>query len=240
VRGPALLAGAPLALLVAAVACDEATKPPFLPEGSPSGAAEATPTAPATPTATAVPESGGMTGFRAFGRQIEAALAGGDASFFSDRGVEEEMICAGDEQLGPCVEQPAGTVLRGIPGTAWKSDAFGVTPSAEYATMLSEWLADARPDQSDDYGSGAVKLWSLAQAHSDSQTESLAIATLIRETGPATGIQRQARIFRFAFTDGKWLLLSETLAAVSFSANDWLTGHCEQCYDQWERWEGTP
>jgi len=223
---------------VALTACDgEVTEPPSLADASPTPTNEAT----AAPTAlSAKPTASDPQSFREFAALIGDALAQADAAFFADRGVETELTCTGDEQLGPCAEQPPGTVLRGIPGSAWKSDAFGLSPTDEYAALLDEWFASARPDVSDERGSGEVKLYALAQGHSGLGPQSLAIATLNRETGPATGIQRQARIFRFGFTDGKWLLYSETLAAVGFTAEDWLNGQCGQCYEEWEPWEDTP
>ena len=239
-RALALLAGASLALLLTAAACDDATKPPFLPEASPSPAATATPTSvPDTPTPP--PGSGGFGGFRAFASLVGQALVDRDSSFFAERGLEDEMTCAGDEQLGPCVEQPVGTVLRGIPGAAWQSDAFSLFSPDEYAAMLDKWFDGAKPDRSDAYGDGTVMPYALARSGSlGSGEEFLAIVTAILDTGPATETQRQARIFRFAFNEGAWSLTGEILAAVTFTAEPWLSGSCSECYDQWERWEGNP
>ena len=238
-RPLALLAGASLPLLVVAVACDDATRPPFQPSAAASATSEATPTAPATPTPTAVPESGGTEGFRAFAAQVDAALAEGDASFFSDRGEEMEVTCQGDEQLGFCMGQPPGTIFRGIPGTAWQSDAFALFPTDDYESLLEDWFAEAMLDQSDEFGDGAVKLFALAQFGGE-DGEFLAITTAILNTGPATEVQRQARMLRFAFEEGAWKLRGEILGAVSFTAEPWLSGNCTDCYDQWERWEGNP
>jgi hypothetical protein len=238
VRALALLVAPPLSLSLL-VACDGATKPPFVPEASPTATVEATPEAPATPTPTAVPEPGGMAGFRAFAALIDAALAEGDASFFSDRGEEMEVTCQGDEQLGFCMGQPPGTIFRGIPGTAWQSDAFALFPTDDYESLLEDWFAEVLLDQSDEFGDGAVKLFALAQLGAG-DGEFLAITTAILNTGPATEVQRQARMLRFAFEEGAWKLRGEILGAVSFTAEPWLSGDCTDCYDQWERWEGTP
>jgi len=235
VRALSLLSGAALSAAVL-TACDGGvTEPPFLLETSP------TPTEEATPAPEPTPESGGMDGFRAFAAPVETALADGDASFFADRGLEHEMTCAGDEQLGPCVDQPAGTVLRGIPGAVWQSDASWLFSPNEYAAMLRDWFAGARADLSDEYGDGGVRLFAIGQrATGDADQEFLAIMTAILDTGPATEIQRQARILRFLFSEGVWQLDAEIFAAVSFTAKDWLSGQCSECYDRWERWEDTP
>ena len=243
-RALALLAGASLALLLAAAACDDATKPPFLAEISPLPSPTAT-SAPA-PTPTAAPETptpegecDGMDCFRAFAPLIDAALADGDGAFFSDRGEEMEVTCQGDEQLGFCMGQPPGTIFRGIPGTAWQSDAFALFPTDDYESLLEDWFAEALLDQSDEFGDGAVKLLALAQL-GGGDGEFLAITTAILNTGPATEVQRQARMLRFAFEEGAWKLRGEILGAVSFTAEPWLSGNCAECYDQWEQWEDAP
>lgn len=251
-RALSLLSGAALSAAVL-TACDSgATEPPFLPETSPTpaeeatSAPEATPAAVPTPTAipgtlTPAPESGGLDGFRAFAARVESALAEGDASFFADRGLEDEMTCAGDEQLGPCVDQPAGTVLRGIPGALWQSDAFWLFSPNEYAAMLGDWLSGARADLADEYGDGGVRLFAIGQpAAGDADQKFLAIMTAILDTGPASETQRQARILRFLLSDGVWRLNADIFAATGFTSKDWLSGKCRECYDRWERWEGTP
>jgi hypothetical protein len=178
--------------------------------------------------------------FRLFAVEIDAAVSGADADFFASRGVEMELTCRGDEQLGPCSGRLMGEVIRGIPGAAWRSDAFGISPRDDYRAMVADWLTSALPEQSDDAGGGSPRLASLAwQSESG---EYYAMVTLIREAGPATGIQRQARIFRFEYNSvaGDWLLNGEIFGAVSISSNDWLSGGCSECYDYWELWQGAP
>ncbi len=232
-------------------ACDGgATEPPFLLETSPTPTAETaatpepTPTAVPTPTAapetpTPPPESGGMDGFRAFAVLIDAALAENDASFFVDRGVEDEITCAGDEQIGPCMDQPAGAVVRGIPyGIAQSEGTF--LPLGDYAATLADWFAAARPDLSDEYGGGGLTLYALAHrpAPEGSEEAYLAIITGIFTGGPDAF--RQARIPGFRFLDGSWRLTGDLLAAAEFAVPDYLSGDCDFCYDHWERWEGSP
>lgn len=241
-----VLGAAPLAAVLAA--CDGGvTEPPFLPETSPTPTAIATPEATATVvlpstvapgTPTTAPGSPSIDESRTFATSIDSALTAGDGAFFADRGIQTEVTCAGEEQLGPCVEQPAGTVLRGIPGFVWRSDASWLFPPDEYAATLRDWFSSARPDLSDEYGDGGVTLFAIAQK-SVPDEELLAIATAIRYTGPATEIQRQARVFRFVRGKGSWALRGEIFAAVSSTSEDWLSGKCAKCYDDWERWEGT-
>jgi hypothetical protein len=249
VRAAVLLSGAALSAAVL-TACDGgATEVPFLVETSPLPTVTATPTAEptvvATPravseTPTPPPESGGMDGFRAFAVLIDAALAEDGASLFADRGVEEEMTCSGDEQLGPCSDQSAGTVLTGIPGAAAQSDAFALFTPGEYAAMLEDWFADARLGLSDEYGGGGLTLYALAHRPADGGGEEAyqAIVTGIFTSGPDAF--RQARILSFQFLDERWRFTRELFATVPQTAADWLTGDCAECYDHWERWEGTP
>ncbi len=240
--------------VLALAACDEeVTEGPFLQEtATPVETATSTPAATptstpsSTPTPVMVPETGGLEGFRLFAGRIEAALVARDGAFFAERGVETEMTCAGDEQLGPCTEQPAGTVLRGIPGAAWKSDAFALFAPGEFDAMLVDWFSGALPDESDAHGDGAVRLFALALG-GGGNGQFLAIATAILDSGPATGVQRQTRILRFQFDGTRWLLDGETFAAVSFTSEDWLSGNSPTCYDRegsplpcytdWERWQ---
>lgn len=235
-----LLLAAFLALILAA--CDGgASEAPFLPETvtpTPTPALTATPTPTPPPSPTGEPEAGAMDGFRAFAALIEEALAAGDASFFAGRGLEDEMVCDGAEELGPCAGQPAGTVLRGIPGAAAQSDAFALFSPADYAAMLADWFADVRPDLADAYGSGALTLYALAHkpATPGSEEAYQAIVSGIFQSGPET--LRQARILSFQFLTDSWRLTSELFATVPQTADAWLSGACGDCYDAWERWEG--
>ena len=238
-RALALLAGASLALPLAAAACDDATKPPFLPEASPSPAATATPTSvPDTPTPP--PESGGLGGFRAFAPLIDAALADGDGAFFADRGVMQEVTCTGDEFVGPCQDQPAGTVLTGIPGGVAQSDAIFYYPPDKFAFFISQWLISDIPAAEDEYGSGALTLYALAYhpAAEGSEEAYQAIVTGMFSSGPDA--LRQALVLSFRFVDGSWRLTGQLQASIPQTADPYLSGNCTDCYDQWERWEGAP
>ena len=244
-RALALLAGASLALLLAAVACDDATKPPFLAEISPLPSPTAT-SAPA-PTPTAAPETptpegecDGMDCFRAFAPLIDAALADGDGAFFAGRGLEEELTCQGDEQLGPCVDQPAGTVLTGIPGGVAQSDAIFYYPPDQFAFFISQWFRSDIPAAEDEYGSGALTLYALAYhpAAEGSEEAYQAIVTGMFSSGPDA--LRQALVLSFRFVDGSWRLTGQLQASIPQTADPYLSGDCTDCYDQWERWEGAP
>jgi hypothetical protein len=227
---------------IAAGACSGDEEEPA-PSASATTVATSSPTsvAPstATPTGEATPGVGSpspdFAAFRAFAAEVEAATAVGDAAFFADRGIEIEVICRGDEQLGQCMNEPAGTVIRGIPGAAWLSDASALIPRADYEVLVSEWFAAAIPGESDGHGNGTPRLVALGQS---SEGEFLAIASLIRDAG-ASSIQRQCRAFRFSLVDGSWALRGEIFCYATATSDDWLSGACVECYDYWEAWKGS-
>jgi hypothetical protein len=233
-------------------ACDGgATEPPFLPETSPTpteqatAAPEPTPTAETTPTsiaetATPLPESGGMDGFRAFAARVERALAEGDASFFADRGLEDEMTCAGDEPSGPCLGRPTGAVLRGIPSSTALSDPAALFTSDDYLITLQEWFSRAKTDLSDQYGTGGLVLYALAHQPAGGGTEEAYHAVVTGIFALPGGGLRQARILSLQLLEDTWRLTRELFVTTPHTITNWLSGECDFCYDHWERWEGTP
>lgn len=157
-------------LLVMAVACGEGEegavrKPAASPSTAPTPKASTSSTLSHrdTPPPSLHTETGGFDGFRAFAAQIEAALAAKEPQFFIDRAKIIEMSCTGDEQLGPCSEKSAGTVLRGIAGAAWQSDASAIFSVEEYTTVLERYFSAGQRDARDQYGGGALAPYAVAQ-----------------------------------------------------------------------------
>ncbi len=210
---------------------------------TPTVTAEAVSTPEATPTTVTEltpSETAGMDDFRAFAPLIQEALAEGDTPFFADRGVEEEMVCAGDEELGPCVDQLAGTVLTGIPSAVAQSDDLALFTPDDYAAMLMEWSASGTPDVRDKYGDGGVTLYALAHRPADEDGDEAYQAIVTGIFQPGITPLRQARILSFQFLDGSWWLTRELFATIPFTTEPYLSGECSDCYDRWERWEGEP
>lgn len=235
-----------IATVLSAVACGDDDDLAASPTGSATSSSapsasptpepdEATPTAtPATgPESTVIPA---LASFAKFAQQIDTAVQQQDANFFSALGVEVTITCTGNEGGGPCEGQPANFTITGIPGVAWMSDAGGYTPIAAYNTLIAQWFADALSTQTDSYGNGVPRL--AAIAGDSTQGDYYGIVTLILNTGPATGIQRQARAFRFApDSSGGFELTGEVLGAVSSTADDWLGAPCTGCYyDSFQTW----
>jgi hypothetical protein len=202
----------------------------------------ATPTEAATaaPTATleVVAEADGEDGFRAFAVRVEAALVGSDALFFADRGLEQDLVCTGEEQVGICTDQPPGTAFRGIPRGIFQTDAFLLTSPDEYADDLGVWFAKVLPESADDYGDGAVALYALAHQPASGGGEEAYQAIIAAIVTSGADSVRQARSLSFRFVDGRWRLTGEIAATLPQTAEAFLSGECEYCYDRWERWEG--
>jgi hypothetical protein len=192
----------------------------------------------ATATVTAQVESDGEDGFSIFAARVDAALASSDGEFFGDRGLEQDVTCTGEELVGICMDQPPGTVFRGIPRGIFQTDAFALSSPDDYADDLVEWFSGARPELEDDYGSGAVALYATAyKSAGDGGEEAYqTIITAIVTSGPDS--IRQARSLAFRFLDGRWRLTGEIEANLPQTAEPWLSGGCDYCYDRWERWEG--
>jgi hypothetical protein len=219
---------------------EEAASPTADPSPSasavPNRAPANSPTAAAT--ATEQSESDGEDGFRAFAAQIEAALEDDDGLFFAERAVEQDLICAGDEQVGLCTDQPAGTAFRGIPRGIFQTDAFALTSADDYADDLVYWFENAHPGLEDAFGDGTVALYAVAYKPAGGGGEEAyqAIITAIVTSDPES--VRQARSLSFRFVDGRWRLTGEIAANLPQTAEAWLSGGCDYCYDRWERWKG--
>jgi hypothetical protein len=220
VRALPLLGGGSLALLLAAAACDDATKPPFLPEASPTATAGATPTAPATPTPTAVPEAAGMAGFRAFAVQIEAAVEARDVDFFLSNAQISTTSCPNDFEPR-CQGLPDGATVEGIWLGKWRSHAFLLTPEDFHANLTDYFASLPEPTL-------------------------IAIAGLERVVGGVIGgpasfaivgapdDSTQSTIFQFVSINGTW-----RFKLTGGGGQEWLSGDCADCYyDTWEPWTG--
>jgi len=226
VRALALLGGASLALLLAgAAACDDARKPPFLPEASPTVTAEATPTAQPTPspTATAAPDPGSMEDFRAFARQIEAAVKARDAEFLLDVASIATVICP-SVFVQQCDGQPEGSEVHGINVGFWRSEGTIVEPG-QFRQEVASYLDSLAQPALHAIGRRAKPLGAaLGPAF---------FAVIVSADDP----QNTTRVFEFIFTDEGWRMSLDL--RVSALAEEWLSSGCSECYDQWERWEGT-
>jgi len=177
--------------------------------GGDEGGDAATPVvtpAPSSATPVIIPPPGGVEedgweGFRSFAGSIEAALSAQDVDFFLDRAAFYDYSCPGPEEFTPC--ERAGQVLQVV-------DSIPILPSE--ATLLEadalrdniqRFLDGAQPDLSDDYGDGALKLYSISSRDEEgSGREYWALITKI--STPEQSPQRELMILRFRFQNGRW------------------------------------
>lgn len=240
------------ALLALQCACAGGGEPEATPSPSPAvtrpsrtrePTAEATPAPSVIATPAVRAETGGFDGFRAFASEIRAALAARDVDFFIGRARITEVTCAGEAELGPRAGKPQGTVLRGIPGSVSESDASAIFPVEEYEQSLQRYFGAARDDLSDEYGSGSLALYALAHKEREGEVVFFAIATSIVDiypTGfPIGSSQREAHAFNFSFQGGRWQFSGETVAVMSGTSVQWLSGESASYYDQWQRREAS-
>jgi len=234
--------GCTLLVSQALISCGDGEKAPS--ETATAGPASPTTTEAATdsptpsPSATEAAEADGEDGFRAFALRMEAALAASDGSFFADRGIEDDLVCTGEEELGLCAGEPAGTAFRGIPRGIFQTDAFALTSPDEYADDLGEWFGNARPEVADDWGDGSVVLYATAYKAAGGGGEEAYQAIITAIVTSVPDAIRQARTLSFRFVDGRWRLTGEIAANLPQTAEAFLSGACDYCYDRWERWEG--
>lgn len=196
----------------------------------------------------ASPMPGSLDDFRAFAQQIEEALAQQDADFFLDRLLLAEDICSGREQIGPCVGHEPGR-LAGVPTSTWRFLNITFISEEEYPQQLRSYLGAARADLSDKVGDGALRLYAVTRDREDVfGAITISIVDVDPDGQPKPEPAREAHLFKFAFMEGEWRLVGQTVALALLTAADFLEGGAcaapdvaDYClYHFWERWEGAP
>jgi hypothetical protein len=218
-------------------ACDSGvTEPPFLPETSP------TPTDEATASLTAVPADLGS--FREFvASEIAPAIAEGDGDTLLAHARPQHLTCDG-AGLVPCDGLPEGTVLEGIYVTEWATDEVRIVPVSELAEDFGEILGRAPTAVTDDFGGARPALYALAAESVGQEGGSLyyAVVSAMQFRLPAMeDLVRLVRAYQFAIdtpSPAGWVMTG--VVRTDTFAQEWLSGDCSECYDHWERWEGTP
>ena len=212
---------------------------------SPTAAPTETAAPPLTATPSPVPagETGDMEGFRAFAVQIDAAVKDKNVQFFSGRARFEQVTCPPNAapELAACANEPPGTLVQVLSDISYPFEGAGVS-RAQFESDLEQWFAGARPDMSDQYGSGALALYALANSPAPgiSGEGAHAIISGIVDWPYSGGPERDALFLTWQFLDGRWQLTSYGSAHPPEYIADWLAGQCAKCYDHWERWEGNP
>ena len=168
--------------------------------GTPATGTPAIGTPAATPAATAVPgEATGWEGFQQFAAKVETALATKDVDFFMERAVFSDYACRGPEEFTPCEQQ--GQVLHVIASIPVLPSEATLLETDALRDNVQRFLDGARPDLSDDYGDGALKLYSISR-RSEGGGEYWALITKI--STPEQSAQRELVILRFRYLSGRW------------------------------------
>ena len=172
--------------------------------GTPVASPRATGTAAATPATTAVPgEATGWEGFQQFAAKVETALAAKDVDFFMERAVFSDYTCTGPEEFTPC--EQAGQVLHVVAFVPILPSESTLLETDALRDNIQRFVDGARPDLSDDYGDGALKLYSISR-RSEGGGEFWALITKIAT--PEQSPQRELMILRFRFQEGRWEYVS--------------------------------
>jgi len=180
-----------------------------------------------------------LDGFKQFATNIVEAVESRSGQLFAERARESSAKCAGTEELGPCAGKPAGTELEGVWWGLWRTDAVELHPPDTIASDFESFVADAEAGESDGFGAGNAALYALAHNRPGVFGEGeayYAVMTGIFE-GDA-GMERRIAAYQFSFDGERWRLYSVIEAGPLYE--EWLSGECADCYDQWERWEGVP
>jgi len=196
------------------------------------------------------PAPAGFAGFREFAAAIRGALEAEDAGFFLARAPVQEGICTGRETEPPCAGQQAGAKYRGNLLQAGDGDPL-LIPEEQYAEQLLSYLTGAVTSLSDQLGAGEVTLVALATPpRSDDRIEDLLPSGRSAYYAITSGIvnrgsdnSREVHVLVFSPGDADWDYIGEVLVPGGGIPAEvyagWLSGSCRDCYDYFERWEGT-
>jgi len=180
---------------------------------------------------------------------FEAARARGDGAIalrgqlldypIVDRARQSVEECAGTEELGPCAARPAGTELEGLWWGLWRTDAVDLVLPDEIASDFESFAADALIGERDGFGAGNTVLYALAWSQLGIFGEGGAFYAVVTGILPGdVGPERRIAVYQFTFDGERWRLYGVFEAGALYE--EWLSGDCTDCYDQWERWEGNP
>jgi hypothetical protein len=194
-----------------------------------------TPT-PGTPTAAADPQD-----FAEFADLVARAVAAQDTSFFAARVKGRTYTCTqadvpgegwGIEQ-GIC--QEVGQQVDVVEHWFWHSEGLLRRPET-MVTAIEDYFATALPGETDDYGTGAVRLYAIGTTRSSepSQRFKAAILTAITPVGEGAASKpvRTARGIDFQYVDGRWVIIGMLWASV---LPEEVLDPKTTPYDEWEK-----
>jgi hypothetical protein len=166
-----------------------------------------------------------MDGFRLFATQVEAALQAGDEEFFVQRAETSNLVCP-NEFEPRCSGQADGASVEGVWLAHWQSEGSLVTPD-DFRTEVSNHLDSL----------SAPILFALATDSREGGSligqEPPVFFAIVGEDGDPLA---SVRVFEFAFVEDEWRL-RVMMTVPGVGQEDWVSGTCADCYEEWERWE---
>jgi hypothetical protein len=175
--------------------------------------------------------------------EIAPAITDGDGEALLAHAGPQHLTCDG-EGFAPCEGQPEGTVLEGIYVTEWATDEVRIVPVSEVAEDFGEILGRAPTAVTDDFGGARPVLYALAAKSVQQEGGFLyyAVVSAMQFRPPAMeDLVRLVRAYQFAIdtpSPAGWAMTG--VVRTDTLTQEWLSGDCGECYDHWERWEGTP
>lgn len=188
-------------------------------------------------------DSGDSEDFARFADKIARAAEARDVGFFADR-IEGYVYTCTEEEVeistGPdAPEEPicleVGLQFEAIPISNYGTSGVVSTPEV-LINDIEGFFEDALPEEEDEYGSGAVRLFATAIPSRPGQVEGesnlrTAILTAVQlfQLRPV----RIARGIDFEFVDDRWVIRSETTAGFPIAIELLSATSAVTLYDEW-------
>lgn len=230
VRGHAVIGAALMAALLVLTACggEEEAAAPTVPA--------VTEEASATPAVGADPED-----FGEFADVVAQAVEVEDTAFFADRVKGRTHTCTEVDVSGgalggpaPDVCQEVGQQIEVVENWFWHSEGQSVRPTS-LVTAIKDYFSNALPEENDDYGVGAVRLYAIGERGSTDPERicKAAILTAITPDGPASEPVRTVRTILFQYVESRWVIRGMQFATVG--AEELLSPDTAP-FAEWERY----
>jgi hypothetical protein len=195
------------------------------------------PSATPTPAAGADPED-----FGEFADLVAQAAEVQDTAFFAGRVEGRSYTCSeadfAQEGLGPASEpglcQEIGQQVEAVEHWYWRSEGLLMRPSS-LVTAIEDYFSKALPEEEDDYGPGAVRLYAIGKTRSadPERTYKAAILTAITPDGAASEPVRTVRAILLQYVESRWVIRGMEFATVG--AEEFLSPETAP-FDEWERY----
>ena len=243
---------ASIAIAATVIACGE--------DGNEDGA-DSTPAPSESPGATrdvaegSIGEYDDANNFVAFGEELDVALAEGDAQFFFDHTLYQDVDCGVELPSPPasCEGQPADSTVPGIVVGVFQSEGFALD-QAGYGEFIREYLTTYAQDApADAYGGPKPQLYAygafgpqIPEVPPEGSIETMhAIATRVAPATPETvpGIGRTALYIGVSFIEGEWRITDLHVGPIGyvdpFSPEAAEVG-ADELFQFWLRWDDRP